>query len=322
MRKNFWVFVVALTLLLVFSVPLLRVEAGPSKTPLPWAIAQKLTVKGQSELRGGTYFRPTDTVPTAQEGMVYWNDTNAALMMYNGSTWISSAAGLFDDFQLVWIAGQRGKPGINADILNATEATRMVADPDFEVLGSNGSSDDVTFCAEGGITLQTDGGGTDSVILLPHLDANQSAWTQVTWGTDKSTRWECVIVTGSDITPVTIWAGLKLTNTSVTATDDDACFFRFEDTNNDGEWEAISSIADVDDEHDTDVAVAVSTAYHLVIDIQADRTAKMYINGTLKETTDALTDATDLIPYIGILEGDGNAKDMTVRGAAISRSAG
>jgi len=56
-----------------------------------------------------------------------------------------------------WTAGARGKPGVNADILDATEATRMVTDPDFEILGTNGSSDDVTFYAEGRITFTTDG---------------------------------------------------------------------------------------------------------------------------------------------------------------------
>ena len=40
-------------------------------------------------------------------------------------------------YELSWAAGRRGKPGINADIQNAAEATRMIADPDFEVLGTN-----------------------------------------------------------------------------------------------------------------------------------------------------------------------------------------
>ena len=107
---------------------------------------------------------------------------------------------LGDRYSLRWLAGQRGKPSLNADILNATEATRMIADPDFEILGTNASSDDSTFNAEGGITFTTDGADGDGVFLLPHLDANQTPWTQVTWGTDKSVRWECLITTGAAIT--------------------------------------------------------------------------------------------------------------------------
>jgi len=196
----------------------------------------------------------------------------------------------------------------------------MVTDPQFEVLGTNASSDDVTYYAEGGIQLQTDGADGDEIIVLPHLDANQSAWSQVTWGTDESTTWECRIKTGSNITNCIIWAGLKLTNAEATVTDNDQVFFRYEDDNNNGEWEAISSIGGSDDEHDTGVVVAVDTEYHLVIDIQNDRSAKFYINDTLVETSAALTDATDLIPYIGVAaDGAAAAKTLLVRGQAIIR---
>jgi len=224
-------------------------------------------------------------------------------------------------YELRWVAGQRGKPALNADIQDAAEATRMIADPDFEVLGTNASSDDVTFYVEGGIVLETDGADHDQVILLPHLDANQSAWTQVTWGTDQETAWECDIKTGAAITNAVIWAGLKLTNTSVTATDDNQAFFRYQAGVNDGEWQAISSISGVDDEHDTGVVVATGTAYHLKIVIGSDRTAKFYINGALVETSAALADTIDLIPYIGVQsEGAAEAKVLYVRGQAISRN--
>lgn len=226
-------------------------------------------------------------------------------------------------FELSWQAGGRGKPGLNADIQNSAEATRMVTDPDFEVLGTNASSDDVIFWAEGGIKLETDGADADSVIILPHLDTNQSAWTQVTWGTDKEIEWECVILTGSAITNTTIWAGLKLTNTQVTATDDNQAFFRYDAATNDGEWQAVSSISGTDDEHDTGIAVAADTEYHLRIAIDSTRVARFYINGTLVETSAALADEIDLIPYIGIAaSGEAAAKHMYVVGQAISRVVG
>lgn len=230
--------------------------------------------------------------------------------------------GINQRYRLVWVAGQRGKPGLNADIQNAAEGTRMITDPDFEILGTNASSDDVTFYAEGGITFQTDGADGDEVILLPHLDANQTAWTQVTWGTDQEVRWECAIRTDANIDNAIIWAGLKLTNTEVTTTDDNQAFFRYENGVNSGKWQAISSIGGTDDAADSGVTVAINTVYHLVVEIDSSRVARFYINGTLVETSGALTDTTDLIPYIGVAtDGAAEAKTLHIRGQAISRLA-
>jgi hypothetical protein len=222
-------------------------------------------------------------------------------------------------FELTWIAGARGKPGINADIQDASEAVRMIADPDFEILGSGASSDDVTFHPEGGVKIETDGGGTNAVIVLPHLDANQSAWTQVTWGTDQQTAWEGEILTGSAITAQVIHAGLKLTNTPTVATDDNQLFFRYEAGVNGGRWQFIYSIAGVDVTVDTGVTVVLSSRYHLRVAIDASRIARAYINGLLVATSTALTTAIDLIPYIGILEAAAAAKHMYLYGQAIGR---
>lgn len=220
-----------------------------------------------------------------------------------------------------WVAGQRGKPGINADIQNAAEAVRMIADPYFEILGVNATSGSTAFGPEGGIVLTTAGADGDEVILLPHLDANQSAWAQTTWGTDQQTEWECHIKSGANITNAIIWAGLKLTNTEVTATDNDQVFFRYEDDVNTGKFQAIESIGGVDTATDSAVTVAVSTSYHLKIAIDSARVARFYINGVLVRTSSALTNATDLIPYIGVAaDGAAAAKVLTVYGQAISRT--
>jgi len=225
-----------------------------------------------------------------------------------------------DKYVLSWQAGQRGKPGINADIQNAAEATRMVTDPDFELLGTNAVSTDVTFNPEGGIIMETVGADGDEDILCPHLDANQSAWTQTTWGTDQNTRWECRIKTGANITNCIIWAGLKLTNTEVTATDNDQVFFRYEDDVL-ANWQAISSIGGSDIATDSGVVVAINTDYHLIISIQNDRSALFYINDVLVYTTTPLTDATDLIPYIGVAaDGAAEAKSLIIRSQAIRRN--
>lgn len=225
-------------------------------------------------------------------------------------------------YRLTWIAGQRGKPSLNADIQNAAEATREIADPDFEVLGTNGTSALSTFYAEGGILFTTAGADNDQMILVPHLDANQTAWTGVTWGTDQELVWECFIQTTAAITAEIIWAGLKLTNTPTVATDNDQVFFRYQNGVTSGDWVAQDSIGNTDVGTDTSVLVAVNTKYHLQIIIDNARIARFYINGSLVRTTSAaLTDATDLIPYIGVqASGAAAAKSIRIHGQVIERN--
>jgi len=248
-------------------------------------------------------------------------DTSAEMLALVGAARARGLNAMSDRFELKWVAGANGTPGINADILNATESVRMIADPDFEILGSNHSSDDVTLHVEGGIKVETDGADGDFVVILPHLDSGQTAWSATTWGTDQETVWEAHIKTGSAITTSAIWAGLKLTNTSVTATDADQCFFRYEDDVQSGVWECVTSISNSDTETASSVTVAVDTEYHLKIVIGSDRVAKFYINGVLEDTSSAMTDTIDLIPYIGIEEdGASSAMHMYVYGQSISRN--
>jgi hypothetical protein len=239
-----------------------------------------------------------------------------------GTNWFNVAIKDGTRYALDWTAGSRGKPGVNADIHSATEATREIADPDFEVLGTNATSACVAYYAEGGITLTTTTASGDQVILVPHLDANQSAWQQVTWGTDKQTAWECTVTTPATITSMIIWAGLKLTNTSVVATDDNQAFLRYEAGVNGGEWQAITSIANVDTTTDSNVLVQASTRYTLRIVIDASRIARLYINGVLIVTTTALTDAMDFIPYIGVQTATTAARSLHLHRQAISRMIG
>jgi hypothetical protein len=71
------------------------------------------------------------------------------------------------------------------------------------------------------------------------------------------------------------------------------------------------------------VVVAVDTEYHLRIVIDEDRIAKCYINGVLVRTTAALTDTTDLKPYIGVAaDGAGAAKHMYIFSQSIGRVIG
>ena len=255
---------------------------------------------------------------------------NKARLLYNTVTGALFARGAVRNdlntigkrYNLRWVAGSRGKPGINADIQNAAEAVRMIADPDFELLGTNAVTADAAYYVEGGITIGSHGADLDSTILLPHLDANQTPWSVVTWGTDKETVWECDITTGT-ITTAVIWAGLKLTNTPTIATDDNQVFFRYENGVSSGVWVVASSIANVDTSTVTTVTVAASTRYHLRIAIDSARRATCYINGVVVFTSAALTDAVDLIPYIGVkASGVAAVRSIVVHGQAISRVIG
>lgn len=264
-----------------------------------------------------------DTVfKAARRGLSVLFDSDTLAFSLNGPGRLRGFNVLSPRFELKWVAGQRGKPGLNADIQNAAESVRMVTDGDFEILGTNATSALCTYNAEGGITLTTAGASGDQMILAPHLDANQTPWTQTTWGTDKSATWECDISTGAAITAMILWAGLKLTNTPVVATDANQVFVRYEAGVNSGEFQVISSIADVDTTTDTNIVVAVSTRYHIKIEIGADRTAKVWINGVLVLTTAALTDAVDLIPYVGIQSAAVAAKVVNVHGEAAGRIIG
>jgi hypothetical protein len=224
---------------------------------------------------------------------------------------------------LSWTAGQRGKPGLNADIQNAAEATRMIADPDFELLGTSATSGSSAFYAEGGITLTTAGASADQVILLPHLDANQSAWAQVTWGTDQEVDWEGLVQTGASIAAATIWAGLKITNTPTVITDADQAFFRYEPATNGGKWQVVYSVGGTDYTEDTGVTVVASTRYLLAVHFDEQRFAHFFINGAkVAQSKVAMTNAVDLIPYIGVQADAAAAKSIVVMGEAISRNLG
>ena len=224
------------------------------------------------------------------------------------------------------------KPGLTADFIPASAddsndgatkaefATMNIANKHFEILGTNASSDDVTFATtDAGILFTLDGADNDQVILLPHLDTDQTAWTGVKWGTENQVEWECAIKTGSVVTTTLIWAGLKLTNTPTIATDADQVMFRFSTDDSDTYWMCIDSIGGSDTSTSSGVTVAASTWYRLRIKILASRAAQFYINDVLVHTTSALTDDVDFIPYIGVQALDAMAPTLGVAYEKISR---
>ncbi len=205
------------------------------------------------------------------------------------------------------------RPALNANISVSTNL-------DFEILGTNASDDDVTFDAtNAGLLLTTDGADNDQIIVLPHLDAGQTAWSGIKWGTENQTIWEATIKTGATIANVLIWAGLKLTNTPTIATDANQAFFRFSTDDADTTIRCISSIANVDTNTDSGVTLAADTTYRLRIEIDSARKAHFFINEVEVTSTTALTNDIDFIPYIGIQSLSAAADTMIINKQAISR---
>jgi len=202
----------------------------------------------------------------------------------------------------------------------AISLAKEVANKQFEILGTNASADDITFDAtNAAILLTTDGGDNDQIIILPHLDTNQTAWSNIKWGTENQVIWEASIKTGATIATALIWAGLKLTNTPTIATDADQVFFRYSTDDSDTTWKVESSIANVDTATDSGVTVAVDTTYNFRIEINSSREALCYINDVLVYKTAALTNDVDFIPYIGLQSLSAAADTLLVNYEKISR---
>ena len=248
------------------------------------------------------------------------------------------------------------KPALNAvaiidpDADSASAlAAYVIANKDFETLGTNYTTALTTYATtSSGILMTTATADQDQAILLPHLDANQSAWAKTLWGTENQVEWECSIqVAQTDNEKV--WCGLKLTNDQLVASDDDKAFFKFATDATNGEsltsatkWNFVHSIGGTDYISILPITVAANTPYHFKIKIDSDRKAAIFVNGVQYNVTStagstggtavtavqpgvqaaktaALTDDVNLIPYIGIENGDAAAAVLNVHYTAISR---
>ena len=179
------------------------------------------------------------------------------------------------------------KPALNAALdsggttTTAAELTTFaIANKDFETLGSNYTTALTTFAStSAGILMTTATADQDQAILLPHLDTNQTAWSGTKWGTENEVEWECSIMLAATDNQK-VWAGLKLTNDQLVATDANQIFFKFQTDATNSEafttfanWHVVHSIADTDYISRLPIAVAANTPYHLKIEIDSDRKA-------------------------------------------------
>ncbi len=210
-------------------------------------------------------------------------------------------------------------PGINADLASTTESVNTPVNKHFEIKGTGGTSALATFSTTlGALTLTTDTSSADQMIVAPHLDTKQTAWTGILWGTENQVNWEAVVRTGASIADITLWAGLKLTDTETIITDADQVYFRFDSTD-DTNWNVISSIGGTDIATDSNVVVAADTTYHFKVKIASDRTATIFIDNNKIFTTAALTDDVSFIPYIGVQTDTTAGKVINVVKEKISR---
>jgi len=251
------------------------------------------------------------------------------------------------------------RPGLNAiniidpDADDATAlAVTQAANKNFETLGTNYTTALTTFATtSAGILMTTATADQDQAILLPHLDTNQSAWAKTLWGTENQVEWECSIQ-AAQTDNEKIFAGLKLSGTAEgqeVATDANQVYFKYQTDATNSEaftefsyWHFVHSIGGTDYISRTPVTFAADTPYHLKIVIDSNRKATYFINGiqynvtttagstggtavtevqpsTAAVKTAALTDDVNLIPYIGIENGDAAAAVLNVHYTAISR---
>lgn len=226
--------------------------------------------------------------------------------------------------EMRWVAGEGGKPGLNADLDSTDEAVRVRTDRFLEIVGNSSTSALCTHNVGGGVRLTTAAADGDEMVLAGHLDANQTGWDTMSALTEAEVHWECTIRTSSLlVTNTIIWAGLKLTFAEAKATDNDKVYFRYEDDVNSGKMEVIDSIGGTDVSTDTGIAITTDQNLHMRIVIDEARLARCYLNGVLVRTTAALTNAIDLKPYIGVAD-DGSTRGafINVYGQSISRLLG
>ena len=184
---------------------------------------------------------------------------------------------------------------IDADANDAAALAKYVkANRHFELLGTNADDAKVTYSStKAGINLATNGGNSaDSMIILPHLDfltdqntGAQTAWTGVLWGTENSVEWSCAVTTDSNIADHMIYAGLKLTNTHLSATDANQAFFFYDSSKtilpnqtSTDTWHFCHSIGGTDYIVNTGVSVLTNTSYRFRISIDASRRISIFIN--------------------------------------------
>ena len=222
------------------------------------------------------------------------------------------------------------------------DVSQVDANKDFELVNTGGNtpiSRSCTFPKNGvgtGIVIQSYNATGDNIVVAPHLDADaagreQSQWSGIKFGTGDEVEWECSISIPSGANqPAKHWAGLKLTNVSLIATDSTQAYFKYQTSATNGETFSdfeklhfVYSVSGTDyvsqlpiNLNKTGSASDPNGPYHLRIKIDAARKISIFVNGIQYNVTTtagtsgtavtsgtgtslALADNVNLIPYIG-----------------------
>ena len=188
------------------------------------------------------------------------------------------------------------RPLLNASLTTGTDANREPANKDFETKGGNMADAQVTFDHDyPGVTLTTAGADNDGCWVLPHEDANQTAWGVAgMFDSQREVEWECAITTGAAIATQVVAAGLKMTDigaavgTAKVATDTDQAYFLYssgDDADASGTladntvWHVVVSSGGSDFVTALPITVAANTFYHLKLTIDSDRKVRAWVNG-------------------------------------------
>ena len=160
------------------------------------------------------------------------------------------------------------RPGINGDIdaVSTTEVQRAL-NRNWEALGTNMTTALCTFATTGaGVLATTATADQDQAILTPHLDTAATAWAGTLWGTENSVHFETSLQIPA-LDNQKVWAGLKLTNDQLVATDANQMFFKYQTdaTNSEAfsdfaKWHFVYSIADTDYISVLPITVAIKIA--------------------------------------------------------------
>ena len=243
------------------------------------------------------------------------------------------------------------RPGLNANIdqVSTVEVQRAL-NRNWEALGTNMTTALCTFATTGaGVLATTAGADQDQGILTPHLDTAATAWAGTLWGTENSVHFETSLQIPA-LDNQKVWAGLKLTNDQLVATDANQMFFKYQTdaTNSEAfddfaKWHFVHSIGGTDYISVLPITVAINTPYHFKIEVDSDRKASIFVNGIQYNVTTtsgstggtavtavqagkqavktaALTDDVDLIPYVGIEAGAAAAEAVNVHYICCSRN--
>lgn len=236
---------------------------------------------------------------------------------------------LFESFQQV--------PLLNASVLItdtaptlAQMALRLRANRNFETIGTGTIADaDHSFAIDGGVTISSDTAtpaANENTNITPHLDTLQTLWAKAgLWGTEDLVNFH-TCVRGASIANVIFRAGIYEDTTqpadlASTGSDDNAAFFIFDEdqATSATQWLCVTNVSGVDTVTASGVAVAASTDYVLEIKIDTNRQPHFFINGKQVSVGPVMTDAIDLIPFIGVATDTNAAKTMTVRYLRMSR---